>query len=126
MNQVYGNGHGPGQPRHARRTSAVDARVALRNRVDSARDMLENMRDQAEAAFRDRPYLVPVAACAVGVGFGLLVGSRIMRLLVLTTIGAVLSDMFGGELRRFGRDFVDDLQGRLSQGDEHADKPPTM
>ncbi|MCL2777380.1 MAG: hypothetical protein FWD73_05200 [Polyangiaceae bacterium] len=126
MDQIYGNGKGPGQARHAHR--AADARVALRNRVDSARDMLENMRDQAEVAFRDRPYLVPVAACAVGVGFGLLMGSRIMRLLVLTTVGAVLSDMFGGEIRRFGRDFVDDLQGRLSQGSQGNDpsRPPSI
>jgi hypothetical protein len=40
----------------------------------------------------------------------------------------VLSDMFGGEIRRFGRDFVDDLQGRLSQSSQgnEPNRPPSI
>ncbi|MCL2723696.1 MAG: hypothetical protein FWD69_04580 [Polyangiaceae bacterium] len=123
MNQVHGNGKSSKQARHAHRESAAEE--SIRHRVGNARDIVENVRDQAEAAFRDKPYLVPAAACALGVGIGMLLGSRITRFLVFTAVGAVLTDLFGGELRRMGRDFVDDLQLRLAEGTDETDDNAT-
>jgi len=85
----------------------------LRQRVDHARDIVENVRDQAEVAFRDRPYLLPVTAGAVGLGVGMLLGSKIMRFVVFTAVGTILSDMLGGEIKRMSKDFFSDLQDRL-------------
>ena len=116
MNHVHGNGKSARPDRPTHRMSISEMQGTLRGRVGNMRDIVENVRDHAESAFRDKPYLLPAAACALGVGIGLLMGSRITRFIVLTTVGAVISDVFGGELRRFGRDFIDDLQLRLAEG----------
>src|SRR5262245_27978827 len=73
---------------------------AIRERVEHARDIVETIRERAELAFREKPYLVPVAAGAVGLGIGMLIGSKLTRLLVFTAVGTILSDAFGGEIKR--------------------------
>ena len=64
------------------------------------RNVVDDVRGRAEVAFRHKPYLLPVAAGAVGLGVGLFFGSRIVRFVVLTAVGGVLSEALGGELRR--------------------------
>jgi tetrahydromethanopterin S-methyltransferase subunit F len=91
----------------------------LEQRVDQARDIVDNVRDRAEVAFRDRPYLVPVAAGVLGLGIGVLFGSRITRFIVFTAVGSLLSDQFGGELKRLGSSLVENLQQKL----EDAERP---
>lgn len=85
----------------------------LRQRMDKARDIVETVRDRAEIAFHDKPYLVPITAGAVGLGIGMLLGSKLTRFVVFTAVGALLSDALGGEIKRISRDFMDDLQNRL-------------
>lgn len=100
---------------------AADAGTQLRDRVEHVRDIVENVRDQAEVVFRDRPYLVPVAAGAVGLGVGVLLGSRITRFILFTAVGTVLSDVLGGELKRLAGDFVGEFQNRLTEGEDEAE-----
>lgn len=88
----------------------------LRQRVDQARDVVENVREKAEIAFRDKPYLLPVAAGAVGLGVGMLLGSKIMRFVLFTAGATILTETLGGEIKRMSKDFIEDLQDRL--GDE--------
>ena len=90
---------------------------ALRERVDHARDVVENVREKAELAFRDKPYLLPVAAGAVGFGLGMLFGSKVMRFVAFTAGAALLSDTIGGEIKRMSKDFIEDLQDRLGEDD---------
>ncbi len=90
----------------------------LRERVERARDVVENVRERAEVAFRDKPYLVPVAAGAVGLGVGLLLGSRLMRFILFTAVGTVVSETLGGEIRRIAGDFMHEMQNRIEQGRE--------
>ena len=45
-------------------TRANGAAESLKDRVEHARDVVENIRDKAELAFRDKPYLLPVATGA--------------------------------------------------------------
>ena len=89
----------------------------LRRRVERARHIVDDVRERAEVAFRDRPLLVPVAAGAVGLGIGVLLGSKLTRLLLFTAVGTLLSDTLGGEIKRVSREFLDDMQHRLNESE---------
>ncbi len=101
-------------------TVSEDASANLRNRVEHVRDIVENVRDQAEVVFRDKPYLVPVAAGAVGLGVGVLLGSRITRFILFTAVGTVLSEVLGREIKRLAGDFVGEFQNRLGEGEDEG------
>jgi hypothetical protein len=104
---------------------ADEAAPVLRERVEQVRDLVENVRDKAEVAFRDKPYLVPVTAGAVGFGVGLLFGSKLMRFIVFTAVGGILSDTLGGEIKRMAGEFMGEFQHRLSEGEGHGEEEPT-
>jgi hypothetical protein len=106
----------------AKKIQAVgaDAADGLRDKVEQVRDIVENVRDQAEVAFRDRPYLVPVAAGAVGLGIGLLLGSKLTRFIVFTAVGGILTEALGGEIKRIAGDFMGEFQNRLGEGESEA------
>ncbi len=97
-----------------------DSATPLHERVEHVRDIVENVRDRAEVAFRDRPYLVPVTAGAVGLGIGVLLGSRLTRFVLFTAVGALLSDTLGGEVKRIASEFMGELQNRLAEGEAEA------
>src|SRR6478672_3657830 len=97
-----------------------EAAGQLRDRVEHVRDIVENVRDKAEVAFRDRPYLVPVAAGAVGLGIGVLLGSKITRFILFSAVGAILSDTLGGEIKRMAGEFMGEFQNRLGEGEGEA------
>jgi len=94
-----------------------EAAGQLRERVEHVRDIVENVRDRAEVAFRDRPYLIPVTAGAVGLGIGVLLGSKLTRFVLFTAVGALLSDTLGGEIRRMAGEFMGELQNRIGEGE---------
>lgn len=100
------------------RTAEERIEGTLRERVGQARDAIENVRERAEVAFRDKPYLLPVAAGALGLGVGILLGSRLMRFILFTAVGTIVSDTLGGEVKRLAGDFMHDMQNRLQQGRE--------
>lgn len=106
------------------------AEMALRERVEQARDLVEDLRDRAEMAFHERPYLLPVATGALGLGVGILIGSKLSRLLVLTAAGALLSDTVRTQVARVSRDFIRDLGERLEEGEgedvEQAEGQPSV
>jgi hypothetical protein len=106
MNSVTGND-----------TSIQNGQAGIRQRVDHARDVVENVREKAELAFRDKPYLLPVAAGAVGFGVGMLFGSKIMRFVLFTAGATLLTETLGGEIKRMSKDFIADLQDRLGDDD---------
>lgn len=94
-----------------------EASERIRERVETVRDIVEDVRDRAELAFQEKPYLMPLTAGLVGLGVGVLLGSKLTRLLVLTAAGSLLSEVVGGEIKRLGRDFLDDMKNRLEEGD---------
>jgi len=104
MNSVSGNG-----------VALQNGHAKLRERVEQARDVVENVREKAEVAFRDKPYLVPVTAGAVGFGLGMLFGSKLMRFVLFTAGATILTETLGGEIKRMSKDFVADLQDRLGE-----------
>lgn len=97
---------------------ASEGMNAIRERVEQARDMIENVREKAEITFKEKPYLVPVTAGAVGFGLGLLFGSKLVRFVAFTAVGTLLTDALGGEIKRISSDFVGDLKSRLADGEE--------
>ena len=99
------------------RAVTEEAAPMLRDRVEHVRDLVENVRDRAEVAFRDKPYLVPVAAGAVGLGIGVLLGSKLTRFILFTAVGTILSEALGGEIKRMAGEFMGELQNRLGEGE---------
>ncbi len=110
MNYPHGN-------EQAKRT-VEHARESLKERAARARDIVENVRDRAEDAFREKPYLAPVAAGALGLGIGLLLGSRLTRFILFTAVGTFVSETFGPEIKRLSRQLVGEIQRNLSQGEQ--------
>jgi hypothetical protein len=112
--------HAKNQVRQSKAANALDdrvddAEVALRERVEQARDLVEDLRDRAEVAFHERPYLLPVATGALGFGVGLLVGSKLTRILLITAAGALLSDRVRSQVIRVGRDLLSDIGARVEE-----------
>ena len=98
-----------------------DVAAQLSEKVEHVRDLVESVREKAEVAFRDKPYLVPVAAGALGLGIGVLLGSKITRFIVFTAVGGLLSEALGGEIKRMAGDFVGEFKTRLDDGATKAD-----
>ena len=98
------------------------AETALQERVDQARDLVEDLRDRAEMAFHERPYLLPVATGALGLGIGVLIGSKLSRLLFFTAVGALLSDTVRGHVAKIAKDLVSDL-GSSTESDDGDEEP---
>ena len=99
-------------------STSAEAADGLREKVEHVRDIVENVRDRAEVAFRDKPYLVPVAAGALGLTVGVLLGSKITRFILFTAVGTIMSDVLGGQIKRFAGDFVSEFQNRLGEGED--------
>lgn len=123
MNNATNNNDGS---MHSRADAESGDGDAIRRRVEHARDVVENIRDRAEVAFREKPYLLPVTAGAVGFGVGVLLGSKITRFVLFTALGTVLSEALGGEIKRISRDFMENLQERLDVPErlEEGDRAP--
>jgi len=111
MNNVTGNDSSLQNGR------AMGGDHGIRERVEQARDVVENVREKAQLAFQEKPYLLPVAAAGVGFGVGLLLGSKIMRFVLFSAGAAILSETVGGEIKRMSKDFIEDLQDRLGNDD---------
>lgn len=108
-------------------TEAIDekvetAEIALRERVEHARDIIEDLRDRAEMAFHERPYLLPVATGVVGLGVGVLIGSKLTRVLAMTAAGALLSETVRGQVAKIGRELMKDLGDKLEGDESDADE----
>ena len=111
MNSVTGND-----------TALQNGQAKIRERVEQARDVVENVREKAELAFRDKPYLLPVAAGAAGFGLGMLFGSKLLRFVLFTAGATLLTDTLGGEIKRMSKDFIEDLQDRLGEGEGEGEE----
>lgn len=94
-----------------------DAELALRERFEAARDMVEDVRDMAERAFHERPYLLPAATGALGLGVGVLIGSRLARMAMLAGAGALVSSALRTEIGKVGRSVLRDISKQLDASD---------
>lgn len=92
--------------------------TALQERVAEARDIVEDLRDRAEMAIHERPYIVPVAAGAVGLGVGILIGSKLTRMIALGVAGALLSETVRTQLFAIGQDLFKGVSDKLDEGED--------
>lgn len=102
-----------------------EAGMALKERVEHARDLVEDLRDRAEMAFHERPYLLPVATGVLGLGIGILIGSRLSRLIMLAAAGALFSDTVRSQIARASRQFLQELGQNVEREEEEegTEKP---
>lgn len=91
--------------------------IALQERVAQVSDIVEDVRDRVEMAIHERPYIVPVAAGALGLGVGVLIGSKLTRVIALGVAGALLNDAVRGQLVNMTKDFVKGLSDKLDAED---------
>lgn len=116
---------------HGKTTKAIDetvetAEMALRERVEHARDLIEDLRDRAEMAFHERPYLLPVATGVLGLGVGVLIGSKLTRVLALTAAGALLSESVRGQVAKISRELMNDISDKLENEEVDDDVEPSV
>jgi ElaB/YqjD/DUF883 family membrane-anchored ribosome-binding protein len=113
---------GAGRAARAAEKAYDENKEAIEHRVDDVRDLVEDLRDRVELAFHERPYLLPVATGALGLGVGVLIGSKLSRVLFVAAAGAMLSDQVRGQLLQIGRQVIDNLgEGRVGDGQESSD-----
>jgi len=98
--------------------------AALQERVGQVNDIVEDVRDRVEMALHERPYLLPAAAGALGVGVGILIGSKLSRMLVLGAAGALLSDTVRTQALKLGKELIDNLSEQLDSGEEEDVEEP--
>jgi len=99
-------------------TRVHDAQEMLMERVETARDIVEEIRDRAELLIQERPYIVPMAAGALGVGVGVLIGSKLSRVLLFATAGALLSDTVRTQVVKMGKQALADFSEKLNEGED--------
>lgn len=96
---------------------ASSADMAIREGLEQARDLVEDLRDRAEMAFHERPYLLPVATGVLGFGIGVLVGSKLSRLILFAAGGALLNDAVRARVMKVSRDVIDNVGDKLASPD---------
>jgi ElaB/YqjD/DUF883 family membrane-anchored ribosome-binding protein len=96
---------------------AAEAGERIRERVEHARETFERVRKGAEMTFREKPYLLPLVAGAVGLGVGVLLSSRITRFILSAAVGAVLTEVLGSEIKRVSCELMSSLHERLDEGE---------
>jgi ElaB/YqjD/DUF883 family membrane-anchored ribosome-binding protein len=99
-----------------------EAGMAIEERIAHARDLVEDLRDRAKMAFHERPYLLPVATAVLGLGIGILIGSKLSRLIMLTAAGALLSETVRKELARVSRQFLQELGQNVEREGEDVEE----
>lgn len=104
---------------------AEEVGVALEQRIEQARDIIEDLRDRAELAFHERPYLLPVATGALGLGVGVLIGSKLSRMIVIGAAGALLSDTVRTQLARTAKELIASL-GEEDEEEEDVESPDAV
>lgn len=85
----------------------INDSAVLRDGMSEARDVIHELRERVELALQEKPYLVPVATGAAGFAAGLLVGSKLARVLVVGAASALLSDTVRMQLQKLTRDILD-------------------
>jgi len=99
--------------------------TAIKQRVEQVGDVVEDIRDKVEMVLHERPYLLPAAAGALGLGVGVLIGSKLSRMLVLGAAGAMLSDTVRAQAIKFGKELFNNLSESLETDSEDVEEPTT-
>jgi ElaB/YqjD/DUF883 family membrane-anchored ribosome-binding protein len=99
--------------------------TALKQRVDQVSDIVEDVRDRVEMAIHERPYLVPAAAGALGLGGGILNGSKLSRMLVHGAAGALLRDTVRTQVLKAGKQILSNLSEEIDET-EDVEEPSSV
>jgi len=93
----------------------AEAEVELDARVDRA---IETIKETFGEVTQNRPALaVAAGAGVIGFGAGVLLGSRLARFLVVSTVSSIVRDAVGTEIRKTAVRLFEDLRGGADEGE---------
>ncbi|WP_394822668.1 hypothetical protein [Pendulispora albinea] len=94
-------------------------KIASKISPDKISSFARELPEIVEREVKANPYRTLGVAAGIGFGVGAIVGSRLLRTVLLATGGVLASEMARGHVRRFIEVLVDEVDNESNNGTSH-------